>query len=80
MQAMPETCHVDYNICILKSLVVPYAGYSRNVACGLQHMYSLKFTSGAAGKEGSFGICLKVCVLSSENKREITIVKTDSNK
>ena len=40
MQAIPETCHVDYNICILKSLVVPYAGYARNVPCGLQHMYS----------------------------------------
>ena len=40
MQVIPETCHVDYNICILKSLVVPYAGYARNVPCGLQHMYS----------------------------------------
>ena len=43
MQAIPETCHVDYNICILKSLVVPYASYSRNVPCGLQHMYSEVF-------------------------------------
>jgi hypothetical protein len=40
MQVIPETCHVDYNICILKSLVVPYAGYVRNVPCWLQHMYS----------------------------------------
>jgi len=44
------------------------------------NLSKLKFTSGATGKEGSFGICLKVCIFSSENKREIIIAKTDSNK